>query len=103
MRGLNVTGSTLGTGARLKGSTMTQLHVHGSKHLFLVTFFFAATALLPAQNDYKVVTVSDGGTISGAVKWSGQLPRELGFPIAKDQQICDPESKKTTDLDRLIV
>jgi hypothetical protein len=103
MRGLNVTGSTLGTGAKLKGSTMTQLHGHGSKRFFLVTFLFAATALLPAQNDYKVITVSDGGTISGAVKWSGPVPRELDFPITKDQQVCDPESKKTTDLDRLIV
>jgi hypothetical protein len=82
---------------------MTQIHGHGSKYFLLITFFFAATALLPAQNDYKVITVSDGGTISGAVKWSGPLPRELNFPITKDQQVCDPESKKTTDLDRLIV
>ena len=56
-----------------------------------------------AQNDYKVVRVIDGGAISGTVKWSGPVPRALSFPITKDAQICDPDSKKTTDLERLIV
>lgn len=66
-------------------------------------FFFAAMTAAFAQNDYKVITVSDGGTISGTVKWSGPVPRSLEYPITKDPQICDPDSKKTTDLERLIV
>jgi hypothetical protein len=37
------------------------------------------------------------------VKWSGPLPRTLTFPITKDPQICDPESSKNRDLERLIV
>jgi hypothetical protein len=63
------------------------------------------TAAIPAhgQSSYKVISVTDGGTISGSVKWSGPMPRTPEFPITKDAQICDPDSKKTTDLERLIV
>jgi hypothetical protein len=56
-----------------------------------------------SQDSYKVIPVTDGGTISGTVKWSGTVPRPLDFPITKDTQICDPDSKKTTDLDRLVI
>lgn len=65
--------------------------------------FLFATGLGFAQTDYKVVTVSNGGTISGSVKWSGPVPHAAAFPITKDPQICDPDSKKSTDLERLIV
>ena len=65
-------------------------------------FLFAAGVTF-AQSDYKVVTVTDGGTISGSVKWSGPVPHAAVFPITKDPQICDPESKKSTDLERLII
>jgi hypothetical protein len=68
--------------------------------LFII-FVFALAAF--AQGDYRVISVSDGGTISGTVKWSGPVPRNLQFPITKDPQICDPESNKTADLERLIV
>jgi len=70
---------------------------------FFLTIFFAASAVSFAQSDYKVVPVIDGGTISGTVKWLGPVPHALTFPITKDPQICDPESNKTTDLERLIV
>jgi hypothetical protein len=72
-----------------------------SLYLFLI-LLFAATAAV-SQNDYKVITVADGGTISGTVKWAGPIPHALDFPITKDAQICDPDSKKTADLERLIV
>jgi hypothetical protein len=65
--------------------------------------FLFATGLAFAQSDYKAVTVSNGGTISGSVKWSGPVPHAAAFPITKDPQICDPDSKKSTDLERLIV
>jgi hypothetical protein len=67
------------------------------------TFLFAATAALFAQSDYTVINVTDGGTISGTVRWSGPVPHALEFPITKDPQICDPDSKKTADLERLII
>jgi Polysaccharide lyase family 4, domain II len=69
----------------------------------LLILFFIAAATMFAQGDYKVITVTDGGTISGTVKWSGPVPKSLNFPITKDPQICDPNSNKTTDLERLII
>ena len=62
----------------------------------------ALPAALPAQ-DYQVVTVKDGGTISGTVKWSGPMPHLAMASINKDAPICDPTSHKTRDLERLIV
>jgi len=69
----------------------------------LLAFPLVVTTFALAQSDYKVISVADGGTISGTVKWSGPAPRELDFPITKDPQICDPEGKKTANLERLIV
>jgi hypothetical protein len=69
----------------------------------LLAYFFVATTFLSAQSGYKVIAVSNGGTISGTVKWSGPVPRTLNFPVTKDLQVCDPDSKKVTDLDRLTV
>lgn len=74
----------------------------GSKCCLFLTLCLAATAV-SAQSNYHVVTVSNGGTIAGTVKWSGPLPHGLDFPVTKDPQICDPESKKRTDLERLEV
>jgi hypothetical protein len=56
-----------------------------------------------AQSNYQVVSLSSAGTISGVVKWSGPLPHIPTFTINKDPEICDPESHKTRDLERLIV
>lgn len=56
-----------------------------------------------AQESYKVISLSNGGTISGTVRWSGPSPKPLKFPITKDEQICDPDSGKTADLERLIL
>jgi hypothetical protein len=73
----------------------------------VISFGFIAvlclSATLWAQSDYKVINVVNGGTISGTVKWSGPLPHNLDFPITKDPQICDPDSKRTTSLERLII
>jgi hypothetical protein len=64
---------------------------------------FLLPVLAVAQSDYRIIAVTNGGTISGNVKWSGPTPRALDFPVTKDPQICDPDSKKTVDLERLIV
>jgi hypothetical protein len=52
---------------------------------------------------YQVITVTNGGTITGTVKWSGPMPHLASMTIFKDQQVCDPESAKTRDLERLVV
>jgi len=56
-----------------------------------------------AQSSYQVITVADGGTIKGEVKWSGPEPHPLTLPITKDPQICDPDSQKTRNLERLVI
>jgi hypothetical protein len=56
-----------------------------------------------AQSGYQVVSVTNAGTIKGAVKWSGSSPKALTFPISKDPEVCDPESAKRRDLERLVV
>ncbi len=56
-----------------------------------------------AQSAYQVVQLTQTGTISGTVKWSGPTPHVPSFPIDKDPQICDPDSRKTRDLERLII
>jgi hypothetical protein len=56
-----------------------------------------------AQSTYQVVAVTNGGTISGTVKWGGPRPAVEEFPITKDPLVCDPESEKQVDLGRLVV
>ena len=56
-----------------------------------------------AQSDYQVINVENGGTITGTVKWSGPEPHSLMYPVTKDPQICDPDSHKQVDLERLII
>jgi hypothetical protein len=55
------------------------------------------------SHTYRVISVVDGGTIRGSVKWQGPLPRLVPSQINKDPQICDPEGQKRRDLERLIV
>jgi len=71
--------------------------------IYVGSLFLLISTLAFSQGDYKVINVVDGGTISGTVKWSGPTPRALAFPITKDAPVCDPDSKKTADLERLIV
>jgi hypothetical protein len=68
----------------------------------VAALFVLAGASCLAQS-YKVVTVKEGGSISGTVTWSGPLPRPEYFPVTKDPQICDPQSLKKVDLERLVV
>jgi hypothetical protein len=65
---------------------------------------WAMALLLQAQGEsYQVVSVNDGGTITGSVKWTGPRPPAATFSINKDQQVCDPDGQKTRDLERLVI
>ena len=68
-----------------------------------LVFLVAVVGNATAQSNYQVVSLSSPGTIAGTVKWSGPLPRIPTFSINKDPEICDPESHKIRDLERLIV
>jgi hypothetical protein len=70
---------------------------------YLSVSILAVASVAFGQSEYKVISVVDGGTISGDVKWSGAVPRMATFPITKDPQICDPDSTKTADLERLVI
>jgi hypothetical protein len=69
----------------------------------LLLYFFAVASFAAAQSNYRVISVNDGGTISGTVKWSGPAPHELEYPVTKDPQICDADGKKTVSLERMII
>jgi hypothetical protein len=73
---------------------------HAAVFLFLL---LACAARASAQLDYTVITVANGGTITGTVKWSGPVPKAPKLPITKDARVCDPESHKTRDLERVLV
>jgi len=71
-------------------------------------FPLAAAMMLGAVGNahaqtYQVVSVPSAGNIRGSVKWSGPEPRLATFVINKDPQVCDPDSQKTRDLERLII
>lgn len=70
--------------------------------LVVLTAAFAVQ-ICEAQSAYRVITVSDGGTIKGTVKWQGALPHLTPSEINKDNQVCDPLGEKHRDLERLLV
>jgi hypothetical protein len=71
--------------------------------LVLILLSIAGVEDCAAQSDYHVMPVGNGGTITGTVKWSGPAPHAMTFPVTKDPQICDPDSHKRVDLERLII
>jgi hypothetical protein len=69
--------------------------------LFLFIISNAGSAV--AQSEYVPITVEDGGTITGTVKWTGQIPKIPKLPITKNADVCDPDSHKIRDLERLLI
>jgi hypothetical protein len=69
----------------------------------LAMLLMAAASRSPAQSDYTVVAVTNGGTIMGTVKWSGPEPKGLNVLVNKDPEVCDPEARKEKNLERLLV
>jgi hypothetical protein len=69
----------------------------------LAMCLFVVAGMAAGQANYQVVSIHDPGTIKGTVKWSGPLPHIPSLVINKDPEICDPESHKTRDLERLII
>jgi len=55
------------------------------------------------QASYTVITVQNGGTISGTVKWSGPAVKPPSVPITKNPEVCDPEGTKVRDMERLVI
>lgn len=68
-----------------------------------VVLLVLSVAHSAAQSGYQTVTVNDGGTIAGTVKWTGPVPKIPSSVINKDPEICDPQAQKKRDLERLII
>jgi hypothetical protein len=62
-----------------------------------------STTRAAAQAGYVSVQVTNAGTIDGVVKWTGPIPKIPELPITKNKEVCDPESRKTRDLERLLI
>src|SRR5271167_5043070 len=62
-----------------------------------------ASVVSSGQTSYQVVSVEDGGTIRGTVKWQGAVPHLIASAIDRDMEICDPQEQKRRDLERLLV
>jgi len=56
-----------------------------------------------AQTGYEVTTVSNGGTITGTVKWTGPKAKDLVVPVTKNPDVCDPEKRGNRELERLVI
>jgi Polysaccharide lyase family 4, domain II len=90
----------------MRGRSWHEISVCGvimRRLLLLVALVLAAAPLVAAQSGYQVIDVSHGGTIAGTVTWSGPQPHNLTFPVTKDPQVCDPDSRKRIDLERLLI
>jgi hypothetical protein len=74
-----------------------------SRVLTLVGTLLVLLARSTAQSGYQTITVNDGGTITGTVKWTGPVPKVPALLINKDPEICDPQGQKKRDLERLVV
>jgi len=55
------------------------------------------------SSTYEVVNLVGAGTITGSVKWTGSVPPAATWPVTKDAAICDPQSLKRVNLERLLV
>ncbi len=76
------------------------------RQVYIATLFalvLLASRGAVSQSAYQVISVNNPGTISGTVKWSGHQPASLTLPIDKDAEVCDPESHKRRDLQRLVI
>ena len=69
----------------------------------LISLLSLAVARTAAQSSYETVSVTDGGTIVGTVKWAGPVPKIPTVLINKDPEVCDPQAQKKRDLERLVV
>jgi len=71
---------------------------------FLAVLVIVLVPVLSAgQDGYQVISVQDGGTIRGTVKWQGAVPHLVASEINKDPEVCDPLGQKHRDLERLLV
>jgi plastocyanin len=60
--------------------------------------FLGVLALPLVSSGYEVITVANGGTIVGEVKYAGDPPPPEKIPVTKDVNVCGSEPKISPDL-----
>jgi len=88
-------------GKPMKAKTETWQRAAAIGILLLIPKFASAQAA--SQGGYQVIKVDDPGTIEGTVTWTGPVPAIPKLPYTKDPAVCDPDAKKTRDLERLLI
>ena len=70
------------------------------KKTVLLPFLFAALLFFPLSGPlaYEGGTVSDGGTISGVVKFKGAAPAPKKLEVTKDKEVCAKTAKTDPSL-----
>ncbi len=58
-----------------------------------IAFATAATLSLPSMAGYKVIDVSNGGSISGKVNFTGKDAAPIVYKVAKDKATCGTEDR----------
>src|SRR6201981_1990345 len=81
----------------------TATHLLCVRLVAAASLFLFGAASASAQSSYSVMKVENGGDLTRTVKWSGPAPKAPKLPITKDASVCDPESHKVRDLERLEV
>ena len=76
------------------------------QHIYLLAAIGLLASICTGQNatppsSYRVETVVNSGTITGAVKWSGPVQKDLSLPITKNPEVCDPSNRQNRNLERL--
>ncbi|HTV59166.1 MAG TPA: carboxypeptidase-like regulatory domain-containing protein [Verrucomicrobiae bacterium] len=56
-----------------------------------------------ARAQYQAITVTDGGSVTGTVKWSGARPQPVTLPITKNPEVCAANGEKIRDLERIVI
>jgi hypothetical protein len=74
--------------------------------IYLLAGIVLAASVCTGQNattqaSYQVETVANGSTITGVVKWSGPVEKDLSLPITKNPDVCDPNKQQNRNLERL--
>lgn len=59
-----------------------------SATLLLAHLATSPTAMADGKSDYKVITVKDGGTISGVVRFDSAYPKRKKIRVSKDNEAC---------------
>ena len=83
--------------------TLREVGMKSRAILLMILVLVLVSVRSAAQSSYQTITVNDGGTITGTVKWSGPVAKVPTILINKDPEICDPQGQKKRDLERLVI